>query len=85
MSWWPRSLAYLSYTYVWAASFPDHLTIGGTRHSIQLGPHIESWATSVTDWAQRDLPTLTNGLKDQVTYHAINPLQTLPRRPRPGG
>ncbi|BEP15567.1 ABC transporter permease subunit [Acidothermaceae bacterium B102] len=69
-------LAYLSYTYVWAATFPDHLTIGGTRHSIQLGPHIESWATSATDWAQRDLPTLTNGLKDQVTYHAINPLQT---------
>ena len=69
-------LAYLSYTYVWAATFPDHLTVGGHRWSLELGPHIQKAATSATSWAQRDLPTLTNGLKDQFTYHAINPLQT---------
>jgi glycine betaine/proline transport system permease protein len=68
---------YASYTYELAASFPDHLSIGGHRIGLNLGSHIVRATTSVTNWAQRDLHSTTNAIKNAVTYHGINPLQTL--------
>jgi glycine betaine/proline transport system permease protein len=68
---------YLSYTYELAATFPDHLTLGTRRFGLDLGSHIESAATSATDWAQRDLFWLTNPVKNAVTTYGINPLQSL--------
>ncbi len=68
---------YLSYTYQLFAAFPDHLAIGGTRLGLDLGTHIESWTSSATSWAQRDLGSITGPIKNGVTYHALNPLQNL--------
>jgi glycine betaine/proline transport system permease protein len=68
---------YLSYTYQLFATFPDHLTIGSTRIGLDLGTHIESWTSSVSSWAQRDLGSVTGPIKNGVTYHALNPLQDL--------
>jgi glycine betaine/proline transport system permease protein len=70
-------LVYLSYTYELAASFPDHLTIGSRRFGLDLGSSIIRASTSATNWAQRDLHSITDAIKNTVTYHGINPLQTL--------
>ena len=68
---------YLSYTYELLASFPDHLSFGAGRIGLDLGTHIISVATSVTSWAQRDLYTVTDAIKNAVTYRGLNPLQSL--------
>jgi glycine betaine/proline transport system permease protein len=68
---------YLSYTYVLLASFPDHLRIGGSRIGLDLGSHIVSGTTSATGWAQRNLYTVTDAIKNAITYRGINPLQSL--------
>ncbi|HWS33101.1 MAG TPA: ABC transporter permease subunit [Actinoplanes sp.] len=60
--------AYLSYTYYWAAEFPD-----GTS----IGPALSKGADEVTFWAQTELSTATEWIKDAVTYALLNPLQAL--------
>jgi len=59
---------YLSYTYVWAAEFPDDVNIGRT---------IAQGAESATNWAQTNLSGLTNGFKDVITTVLLNPFQSL--------
>jgi glycine betaine/proline transport system permease protein len=59
---------YLAYTYEWAASFPTHPDIGTP---------IDNGATSVTNFLRLHISGVTNAIKNGVTYHAINPLQSL--------
>ncbi|MDM4719464.1 ABC transporter permease subunit [Micromonospora sp. WMMA1363] len=60
--------SYLSYTYVWAAEFPD---------GIQLGGYLSQGADSVTAWAQDDLSVVTRAVKNGVTIALLNPFQAL--------
>jgi glycine betaine/proline transport system permease protein len=60
--------AYLSHTYYWAAEFPDDVAIGST---------LSKGADSVARWAQEDLSTTTEAIKDAFTYALINPLESL--------
>ena len=59
---------YFAYTYEWAALFPTHP---------DFGTPIDSGATSVTNFLRLHISGVTNAIKDGVTYHAINPLQSL--------
>jgi glycine betaine/proline transport system permease protein len=59
---------YLSRTYLWAAEFPD---------TVSIGDDIARAADTVTNWVTTTLPGLTNGLKDVVTLWLIDPLQAL--------
>jgi glycine betaine/proline transport system permease protein len=68
---------YLSRTYLWAADFPDTVTIGGKEHEIEVGTRIAKTADSVTTWAQDNLAGITNGFRDLVTNTLLNPFQTL--------
>ncbi|WP_030434479.1 ABC transporter permease [Actinoplanes subtropicus] len=59
---------YFSYTYVWAAEFPDGLDVGSA---------LRRGADSVTTWAQNDLSGATAAFKNLVTSVLLNPLQAL--------
>ncbi|WP_433831655.1 ABC transporter permease subunit [Actinoplanes sp. CA-015351] len=59
---------YMSYTYVWAAEFPDQAGVG---RAISRG------ADEVTFWAQTELSTATEAIKNLVTFALLNPLQSL--------
>ena len=59
---------YFSYTYVWAAEFPDGLDVGSP---------LRRGADSVTNWAQDNLSTATEALKNLITATLLNPLQEL--------
>ncbi|BBH68805.1 glycine/betaine ABC transporter permease [Actinoplanes sp. OR16] len=59
---------YLSYTYYWAAEFPDGARIGGA---------ISRTADSVALRLQTELSTATEWIKNAVTYTLLNPLQAL--------
>ncbi|SDT46417.1 ABC transporter permease subunit [Actinoplanes derwentensis] len=59
---------YLSHTYYWAAEFPDESNIGRA---------LSKGADEVTFWAQTELSTATEWVKDLVTYALLNPLQSL--------
>ncbi|TNC22354.1 ABC transporter permease [Amycolatopsis alkalitolerans] len=59
--------AYLSYTYVWAAEFPD----------VEIGSAIAKAVSDATDWIQLNLAPVTNAIKDGVTLVLIDPLQSL--------
>jgi glycine betaine/proline transport system permease protein len=59
---------YLSYTYVWAAEFPGDAGLGST---------LARGADAVTVWAQDDLSTATEAMKNTVTFLLLNPLQAL--------
>ena len=59
---------YLSYTYVWAAGFPT---------GIDLGNPIIHGVTNASNWVQSHLSGVTGTIKDQVTLHGLNPLQSL--------
>ena len=59
---------YLSYTYVWAAVFPANPDLGGP---------VRRTADSVSSWVQLHFSGATNSVKDNLTYHALNPFQTL--------
>lgn len=61
-------LVYESYTLLSAAQFPT---------AVNLGTHIQSGVTNATDWVSRHLHTVTEALKNAVTYHGLNPLQAL--------
>lgn len=66
--------AYLSYTYVWAATFPT--TVGGADGTdVGIGDDIARVAAGATDWAQTHLPGLTGGLKDAVTTVVLDPVE----------
>jgi glycine betaine/proline transport system permease protein len=60
--------SYLSYTYVWAAQFPDRFG---------LGSNLARAADAVTTWAQDDLSTVTQALKNMITLALLNPFQAL--------
>jgi glycine betaine/proline transport system permease protein len=64
-------VVYLSYTYLWAAQFPGD----GANHGV--GSAIISATTSTTNWVQAHLSGATNALKNAVTLHGLNPLQSL--------
>jgi glycine betaine/proline transport system permease protein len=68
---------YLSRTYLWAAEFPDTLTVGGRNRDISFGNDIAQATDSVAGWITLHLSGLTNGTKDAVTIWLINPLQDL--------
>ncbi|WP_216205186.1 ABC transporter permease subunit [Amycolatopsis aidingensis] len=59
---------WFSRTYVWAAEFPDEVSIGD---DIALA------VANATDWVKENLVTVTNGIKNGVTEALINPLQAL--------
>jgi glycine betaine/proline transport system permease protein len=60
--------AYVSYTYVWAAEFPGEAG---------LGRALARGADTVTTWAQTEVSTATEALKNAVTFALLNPLQAL--------
>ena len=68
---------YLSRTYLWAAEFPDTLTLGGRERDISIGNDIAKAADGVTGWITTNWPEVTNGFKDAVTLWLINPLERL--------
>jgi glycine betaine/proline transport system permease protein len=68
---------YLSRTYLWAAEFPDRITLGGREREITVGSDIARAADAVTTWVTSNLSRVTNGLKDITTSVLIDPLQTL--------
>jgi glycine betaine/proline transport system permease protein len=59
--------AYLSFTYVWAAEFPD----------VEIGSTIAKAVADATDWIQTNLASVTGAIKDAVTVVLIDPLQAL--------
>jgi glycine betaine/proline transport system permease protein len=59
--------AYLSFTYVWAAEFPD----------VEIGSTIAKAVADATDWIQANLASVTGAIKDAVTVVLIDPLQAL--------
>jgi len=61
-------LVYLSYTYIWAAEFPE---------DADIGPRISDVADNVTLWVQDNFSVLTNGLRDLVTTVLLNPFEDL--------
>lgn len=60
--------SYLSYTYVWAAEFPD---------GFDIGSYLSQAAAAVTTWAQDDLSGFTQAVKNIVTVALLNPFQAL--------
>lgn len=64
-------LIYLSYTYLWAAQFPGNGATDG------VGSWIINAGTSTTNWIQHHLGGVTSAIKNTVTDHGLNPLQTL--------
>ena len=67
----------LSYTYQLVAIFPSSLRLGSWQFSLDVGSPIKSAADSVTRWVQANLVSATSAVKNAVTLHALNPLQTL--------
>ncbi|MGH3472668.1 MAG: ABC transporter permease subunit, partial [Nocardioidaceae bacterium] len=59
---------YLSHTILQLAQFPT---------SIDFGTTLQGWIQSAADWISTNLDTATLGIKNQVTYGFINPLQDL--------
>ncbi|MBC7723848.1 MAG: ABC transporter permease subunit [Burkholderiaceae bacterium] len=59
---------YASRTFLWAARFPDGLSIG---------PWLSSVVGGATAWVQGALSILTANLKDGITIAIINPFQAL--------
>jgi glycine betaine/proline transport system permease protein len=59
---------YLSYTYVWAAEFPEGAGVGAA---------LARGADAVTTWAQDNLTTVTEALKNAVTVVLVDPLQAV--------
>ncbi|WP_220183050.1 ABC transporter permease subunit [Sphaerisporangium album] len=61
-------LVYLSHVYVWAAVFPGEAG---------LGSHVRRAADAASQWAQANLYTYTNALKNVVTYGLLNPFEAV--------
>ncbi|MBL8926157.1 MAG: ABC transporter permease subunit [Pseudonocardia sp.] len=60
---------YLSYTYVWASTFPST--------EIGIGSAITRFADTVTDWAQTNLSLITAGFKDGITRVVLDSVEAL--------
>jgi glycine betaine/proline transport system permease protein len=65
-------LVYVSYTYLFAAQFP-----GSTDQNHPVGKAISDAGNSVARWASLHLSGVTTWIKDTVTLHGLNPLQSL--------
>ncbi len=65
--------AYLSYTFVWASTFPT--LVGDTE--IGIGSLISRFADAVTTWAQTNLSVITGGFKDVITSVVLDNVQAL--------
>ncbi|HEY0813504.1 MAG TPA: ABC transporter permease subunit [Pseudonocardia sp.] len=63
----------LSYTFVWASTFPT--LVGDTE--IGIGGVISRFADAVTTWAQTNLSVITGGFKDVVTAVVLDNVQAL--------
>jgi glycine betaine/proline transport system permease protein len=59
---------WFSYTYLWAAEFPD---------TVSVGRHIAGAADDVTMWAQTSFSGVTNGTRDLMTVALLNPFESL--------
>jgi glycine betaine/proline transport system permease protein len=59
---------YLSYTFVWASTFP------GTG---RLGRWVIDGVNTASKWIQDNLSGVTEGIKNAITYALLNPLQSL--------
>ena len=66
-------LVYISYTYLFAAQFPG----SDTGQPTTLGKAISDAANSATKWGFAHLAGVTNWVRDTVTLHGLNPLQSL--------
>ncbi len=67
----------LSRTYLWAAQFPTSVAVGGRPVDIGLGALIARGADGVSTYLQDHVAGVTNGLRDGVTVHLINPFEAL--------
>ncbi len=67
----------LSRTYLWAADFPGTVTAGGRVVDVGLGAPIAKATDTVSTYAQDHFSAVTNGLKDGVTLHLLNPFESL--------
>jgi glycine betaine/proline transport system permease protein len=65
--------AFLSFTYVWASTFPT--TLGDT--DIGIGGAISRFADMLTTWAQTNLSVITGGFKDVFTRAALDSVEAL--------
>jgi glycine betaine/proline transport system permease protein len=65
-------MVYVSYTYLFAAQFP-----GDATQKSPVGDGITSAITDTANWAQNHLNGLTSALKNNITLHGLNPLQSL--------
>lgn len=59
---------WFSHTYLWAAEFPD---------AVSIGPAIARGADAVTFWAQTSFAGVTNTIRDAVTVWLLNPFESL--------
>jgi glycine betaine/proline transport system permease protein len=59
---------FLSYTFVWASTFPTTVSVGGA---------VSRFADSVTTWAQTNLSLITAGFKDGVTRVVLDSVEAL--------
>jgi glycine betaine/proline transport system permease protein len=65
-------LVYVSYTYLFAAQFP-----GSTDQTHPVGKAISDAGNSLTKWTAAHLSGVTGWIRDTVTLHGLNPLQSL--------
>ncbi len=61
--------AYLSFTYVWASTFPDN--------DLGVGSAISKFADTITTWAQTNLSVVTGDFKDIFTRVVLDSVETL--------
>jgi glycine betaine/proline transport system permease protein len=61
--------AYLSYTYVWASTFPPG--------ELGVGSAITRFADTVTTWSQTNLSVITGGFKDAFTRVVLDNVEAL--------
>jgi glycine betaine/proline transport system permease protein len=66
------ALAYVSYTYLFAAQFP-----GDAKDKHPVGDRLTSAITDATTWVQDNFSGVTSAIKNAITYHGLNPLQSL--------
>ncbi len=68
-------LAYLSHTYLWAATFAESWF--GQQSWLNLGKVFSDAADTSTTWVQDTFPVLTGNFKDVVTAYVLEPVQQL--------
>jgi glycine betaine/proline transport system permease protein len=68
-------LAYLSHTYLWAATFAESWF--GQQSWLNLGTVFSNAADTSTTWVQDTFPVLTGGFKNVATAYVLDPVQQL--------